>query len=646
MKRWRTTKITWRLAASTVAIALFCYALADHLMLLGLSLWVARYDHGTIELEAYDENGNPLDGVQFLRQWRPAMIVRDATGSPVFGIQYGIRKPQIAVPVGQSVSVELLWNVPGFGKVLIDANNDGRGYRVRAHERLRIELLPELARSRASEVTTWVDSHHQGNFASSEAGQELDSASGLIQEASHAADARRRARLSLEALRLALRAGEEEVLAEAQEVIRTQRRGVLRVKVEDAAGHPVSKVEVDVHQRRFEFLFGVYSDSYDARTVARLKGLGLNYAILLMTWERTEPMPGVFSLHDFDRFFELPELTDNGFTVCAHALVWLANGEVPPYVRELRGRTDELVAAAREHVGRIVSRYQGNVQVWEALNEGHPQWSRWGLDDAGLVRLAKASAEEIRKRAPGTPIMVDVALPLGEDVALKYYPLIGLVSMGRIGAASTDPYKHLERLSQAGVPYDILALQIFNGAWVNVAWGVQVPAIDLFRYARVLDRYSRLGKPIQIAEIAVGSADYGTASESWWHAKADQATQADYLEGVFTIAYGNPHVQGINWWGLDDDYRFVEGGGLFDASRHPKLAARRLAELLERWRGSGQMTTDNDGWTSFQVAAGDYHVTAQMGADPVSADVHISEEQTTAWVARAPGNIAPEPASR
>ena len=627
-------------------ITLVCYVFVDHLVLLGLSLWVARYDHGTIELEAYDENGNPLDGAGFLRHWRPAMIVRDAAGSPVFGMQYGIRQPQIAVPVGQPVSVELLWDVPGFGKVLVDASNDGRGYSVQAHERIRIELLPELARSRVSEVHAWVELHNQGNFASGEAGRELDSASGLIREASHAPDARRRAMLSLEALRMALRAGEKEVLAEAQEVIRTQRRGVLRVKVEDAAGNPVPKVSVDVHQQRFDFLFGVYSDGYDASTVARLKSLGLNYAILLMTWQRTEPAPGMFSLDDFDRFFELPGLTDNGFTVCAHGLVWLANGEVPPYLRELRGRTDELVAAAREHVGPIVSRYQRNVQVWEALNEGHPQWSRWGLDDAGLVRLAKASAEEIRQRAPAAPIMVDVALPLGEDVALKYYPLVELASMGRIGAASSDPYKHLERLSQAGVPYDVVALQIFNGAWVNVAWGVQVPAIDLFRYARVLDRYSTLGKPIQIAEIAVGSADYGTASESWWHAKADQATQADYLEGVFTIAYGNPHVQGINWWGLDDDYRFVEAGGLFDTARRPKLAARRLAELLERWRGRGQTTTNEDGWTVFQVTAGDYRVTAQVGSDPVSADILVRQGDTTTWVAHAPGNVAPASASR
>ena len=582
MMRRRPTTLALRLAATALVVAFLCYAFVDHLILLGLSLEVMRHDHGTIELVAYDEDGNLLDGPSFLRRWRPTLIVRDQTGSPVFGMQYGLGTPRVAVPAGQPVSLELLWPVPGFGKVLVDANNDGRGYNAPAGRDLELELLPELARSRLSEVNAWVDRHNRGSFASPDAGQEMDSASALIREASQAADAKRRAMLSLKALRLALRAGEREVLAEAQEVIRTQRRGTLRVEVEDAAGKPLSNVNVDLRQQRFDFLFGVYSDDYDAATVARLEKIGLDYAILFMTWNRTEPAPGVFSFDGFDRFFQLPQISHGDLTVCGHALVWLANGEVPPYVQDLRGKTDELIAAAREHVGRIVSRYKDRVQIWEAINEGHPQWSRWGLDDTGLVRLAKASAEEIRARAPGTPIMVEVTLPLGEDVALKHYPLIEFVSRGRIGAASSDPYKYLESLSRAGVPHDIIALQIYNGAWMNIAWGLQVPAIDLFRYARLLDRYGRLGKPLQIAEIAVSSVHFGGESESWWHAKADQATQADYLEGVFTLAYGNPQVQGINWWGLDDTYKFVEGGGLFDESRRPNSP---LVDSPSFWSG-------------------------------------------------------------
>jgi len=623
-----------RAGAIATLAAIACYLLLDHLVLLGLGAWVARGNHGTIEIIAFDEYGKPLDSVGFLRTWLPGMIVRDQSGTPVFAVQYGLGTPRIAVPSGQAVTLEILWPVPGFGKVLVPADNSGRGYRVPAGASVRIELLPELARSRTLQVKHWTATHNGEEFASAQAAREIDSASQLIAQIDRSTDPAQRARISLDALRLALTAGEKEVLAEARATIRTRRRGDMRVRVEDFDGRPIPGAKIHFDQRRFDFLFGVYSHGYDADTIARLKAMGLNYAMLFMTWNRTEPHPGVYSLDEVDRFFKPGALRNDGFTLGGHALVWFANGEVPRFIQELRGKPDDLIAATREHVRKIVSHYKDEVQVWEAMNEGHPQWSRWNLDDEDLVRVVKASAQEIRKSAPASSIMVQVTLPLGEDVALKHYPLISLVSWGRIGPASSDPYRYLEDLSRAGVPYDIVALQIYNGARVNVAWGLQVPAIDLFRLALLLDRYGRLGKPIQIGEIAVGTSHHRSAFESWWHAEANETTQADYLEGAFTIAYGNPQVQGINWWGLYDDYRFVEDGGLFDRSRRPKLSALRLAELLEGWRSSGEVVTDQGGWASFEGAAGDYQITAEVGGESLGKPGHIAQGQTATVVFR------------
>jgi GH35 family endo-1,4-beta-xylanase len=627
-------------------VAVLAYAFFAQLMLLGLSLWVLRTDHGTIDIVAYDQDGVALDSAAFLRRWMPALIVRDADGSPVYGLQYGLRAPHIAVPIGQPLSLELLWEVPGFGKVLIEANNAGRGYVVERGVPLTLELVPELARGRLHDVQSWVERRHHGTFASDAAGADVATAARLVDDAARATDGGARARLANEALRLTLHAGEQEVLAEARQTIATRRRGWLRIRIADAHSRPLPNVPVDVHQQRFDFLFGIYSDNYDAESTARLRGLGLNYAQLFMTWDRTEPAPGRFSLDAFDRFFTLPAVANGEFTVCGHALVWLANGEVPPYLSAMQGNADALIAAVHEHVGYIVNRYGDRVHIWEALNEGHPQWSRWGLNEDDLVRVARASADQIRRLAPASPIMIEVTLPLAEDVALKHYPLMQLVSLGRIGPAAWDPYRYLQRLNAAAVPYDVLALQIYNGAWMHIAWGLQVPSIDLFRLARVLEHYEAFGKPLQIAEIAVGSVEYGSGAESWWHARADEHTQADYLEGVFTLAYGTPSVQGVNWWGLDDDYRFVEAGGIFDAHRHPKLAARRVAELLDRWRGSGQVTTDEDGEAWFQGATGDYEVRAHVGTDALVSNAQIVPEETATVMLAAPRDIAPRLARR
>jgi endo-1,4-beta-xylanase len=630
--------VHWLLWVTAVAtpLALVCYLFLDQLCLLALNLWVERFPHATIEIVAFDAQGRQLDSVEFFRTWRPALIIRDLSGSPRFGLQYGLGVPKVAVPRAETVRLEMLWPVPGFGKVVVTADNQGRGYQPGAQEGLRIELLPEFARSQLAQFDRWVVGHSQGRCASSQANSEISSAQKLAAEVGRSADSRQRAMLSLRALGISLLAGEQEVLAEARRSIEQHRRGTLMVRVQDVRGRPLSHARVQLSETRPAFQFGVFSDGYDADTIARLKSLGLNYAELFMTWNRTQPSPGIFSLDQFDSVFNPAALADNDFTLCGHALVWLARGELPAYMNAMRGNREALVAEVREHVAHVVKHYKDRVQIWEAINEGHTAWARWGLDDDAIDEVAKAASEEIRKNAPSAQIRIELTLPLGEDVSLKHYPFMPLVSLGRIGAASSDPYEFAARLVRRGVPYDILALQFYNGAWVDVAGGVQVPAIDLLRFAAELERYATLGKPLQVAEIAVGSSHRRSALESWWHERATEQTQADYLEAVFTIAYAEPRVEGINWWGLYDEYRFVEDGGLFDLSRRPKPAAERLRSLLQSWHSEGEMTTGTDGSISFRGSSGDYRIAAQSGMTHAVTTGHISQGSTETVVLRMP----------
>lgn len=640
MPNWTSGRqiVRWLLRVTAVAtpIALVCYLFLDQLCLLALNLWVERIPHATIEIVAFDAQGRRLDSVAFFRTWRPALIIRDLGGSPRFGLQYGLGVPKVAIPPAETVRLEMLWPVPGFGKVVVTADNQGRGYQVSLRERLRIELLPELARSQLAQLDRWVVGHSQGRCASSQADSEIASAQKLSAEVGRSADARQRAMLSLRTLGISLVAGEQEVLAEARRSIEQHRHGTLVVKVQDVRGRPLSDARVQLTETRPAFQFGVFSDGYDTNTIARLKALGLNYAELFMTWNRTQPSLGVFSLDQFDSVFNPEPLAENGFTLCGHALVWLARGELPAYMNAMRGNRDALVAEVREHVAHVVKHYKDRVQIWEAINEGHTAWARWGLNDSAIDEVVKAASEEIRRNAPSALIRIELTLPLGEDVSLKHYPFMPLLSFGRIAAASSDPYEFAARLVRRGVPYDILALQFYNGAWVDVAGGVQVPAIDLLRFAAELDRYAALGKPLQVAEIAVGSSHRRSSLESWWHARATEQTQADYLEDVFTIAYADPRVEGINWWGLYDEYRFVEDGGLFDLSKRPKPAAERLRRLLRSWHSEGEMTTGADGSISFRGSSGDYRIDAQSGTRYAVTAGHISQGSTETVVLQMP----------
>jgi GH35 family endo-1,4-beta-xylanase len=601
------------------------FVFADYLTLLALTMAVSRTRHASIEIIAFDEVGKRLSSREFLRLTLPEIIVRDTSGAATFGFQFGLRAPRIAIPPGQAVSFDVAWTVPAFGRLMLTANNNGHGYKVSAGAYTRIELLPEFARTRLQQLETWVADHNEGRYAAEAASELITNARALMAGLDATKDLRQRSEMARAALRLAARASEQEVMAEAQNSIRDHRRGSLALKLIDARGAPVKGVKVRLVETRPEFLFGVFNYGYDQDTIARLKTVGLNYATLHMNWQQMEPQSGQFAFKEFDGLFNPSALKDNGFSLRGHALVWLlspATGveAVPKYLKSLRGKPAELSAKVHEHVSRIVNRYKDRVDIWEANNEGHAAWASWGLSRSGIDRVVKTSAETIRHEAPGVPIMINLATPLGENVPLADYPLLRLLSRGLVGPFSIDPYKYLQELSQAHVPFDLVGLQFYYGG--NVRSGYDLPAIDLFRFASELDRYAHFGKPLHVTEISVGSSGFG-APRSWWHATADQVTQADYLVGAFTIAYGNPHVQAINWWDLYDRASFIESGGLIDKSGHPKLSYDHLAMLLAGWRSSGELVTDDNGSAVFTGVPGDYQLSADSAGENVTGTAHI-----------------------
>ncbi len=614
-------------AVALVMAAGICFI--NQLALMGLSIWVARFDHADLRIDARNAGGAPLSSVEFFRTWRPALIARDSSGSPRLGVQHGLGPILVAIPPDETMSLEVLWPVPGFGKLLLRADNCGRGYRVARGAPLTIELVPELARSRIAAARRWIADHNGGVAASVDAARGLDAADTLMAQAASVRDAARRSIIAGRALAIALSASEAEVLAEARDSIRRNRRGRMIVEARDENHRPLPNLRVRVSQRRFDFLFGAFNDGYDSDTIARMRAAGLNYATMYLSWARTEPRDGLFDFGAIDRGFDPAVLAAGGFTVRGHALVWMADAEMPSYMRPMRGDHAAIRSAVRRRVDAIVGHYGDRVQIWEANNEGHAAWAQWGLDRAAMIDVVKTAATEIRRLAPQSQIMINLALPLGEDVALKYYPFISQVSAGRISYLSTDPYGYAEQLLRADVPCDLIGLQFYNGGYVDVLGREQVPAIDLFRFAEEIDRYSRLGKPIQITEIATPSATRGGPGESFWHQHAGVATQADYLEGVFTIAYGNPNVRGINWWDFYDNGAFVESGGLFDHALHPKPAYARLKQLLAGWRSDGEVTTGADGRAVFEGAPGDYEISAVDGAPGASVTAHLGQEQTT-----------------
>jgi hypothetical protein len=116
------------------------------------------------------------------------------------------------------------------------------------------------------------------------------------------------------------------------------------------------------------------------------------------------------------------------------------------------------------------------------------------------------------------------------------------------------------------------------------------PEYDLFEIDRMLNRFTKLGKTIQITEMSTASQD-GVDKQSMrpsaapgWHGPWSEATQADWAEGIYTLCYSKPQFGAIGWWDfIDLPNHFWSFGGLLHADGTPKQAYHRIAQLQRQW---------------------------------------------------------------
>jgi GH35 family endo-1,4-beta-xylanase len=113
----------------------------------------------------------------------------------------------------------------------------------------------------------------------------------------------------------------------------------------------------------------------------------------------------------------------------------------------------------------------------------------------------------------------------------------------------------------------------------------------MFEIDRLLERFSRLGKPIHVTEAGVSSdptvdeASYLKEPPGKWHRPWSEEVQADWVEQLYTLCYSKSYIGAIGWWDLTDRGNFWPHGGLVREDMTPKLSYTRLQALLKKWRG-------------------------------------------------------------
>lgn len=137
----------------------------------------------------------------------------------------------------------------------------------------------------------------------------------------------------------------------------------------------------------------------------------------------------------------------------------------------------------------------------------------------------------------------------------------------------------------------------------------------------IINRYARLGKPINVSEVSVPSShprpEWGL-DLGYWHGPWSLERQAEWVELFYTLCYSIPQVQEITWWNPTDEGAFIRDGGLLFNDYTPKPAADKLSELTNGWLTSGTATIGDDLSTSITGSAGTYEVTIEKDGEIIT----------------------------
>jgi len=513
------------------------------------------------------------------------------------GSNYDLALPNVLIPPGAKRTINLLWEVPGFGRIMLAADNDGGGYVTENQGELKILILSyELAKTQLRFLNNeFSKCKSEGYSFSPDLISKWQTANDFFLEASNPSlDQPQISSLSDKALNYSLHASELLEMEKAKQNIDRYRKRNLSIRIVDERGAPVKESKVKVRQVVSDFLFGVfvssslYRSAVDSGFFNLMTQARVNYLTLHLNWKATEPTQGFY---DDKLLAGTRKLAELGFVLKGHAIVWFSPSVLPYYVYKMDFK--ELNQSVYKHVLDVVTSCKDFVHCWE-LNEMEIT-NDVNLSLPQMIEVARTAIRAIRKADPKARINISFTEPYGQH------------SRGRYGVTNEQPYAYvpfefIQELLKAGIEFDAIALHMYYG-------GVYF-ARDLSAISRVVDWYASFGKPIEISEIEVSSEIFDPGV-GYWHEKPSEQLQARWITGLFTVLLGKKSVDRISWWSARDTYAFIEKGGIIDSSNRPKEGYQALKKVIEPLWMNLESSSDSSGIISFSGGPGKYLIEAE-----------------------------------
>lgn len=401
-------------------------------------------------------------------------------------------------------------------------------------------------------------------------------------------------RLALDAMALAVSAGEQLTMLKAEQQLRQRVSGqsykdahahLARLTPEvPPPGGPVlvpgegHVVMAGVPQLGCTVSPGQYSEPQQRAVTA-----SCDFVTMPMRWLDMEPVEGKYAFANTDRWIEWA-VRQAKVPIVGGPLIDFRPQCTPDWLFIWENDYETLRDLVFEHVQAVVTRYRRTVSRWTVCS-GLNVNTNFKISFDQIMDLTRVCVLLVRKLQPTAKIQVEVAQPWGEYHADN--------------RRSIPPYLYADAVVQAGLNIDALGLRLQMG---HAEPGLATR--DLMSLSALLDRFAGLERPLAITAVGAPSApvpprpyrpragaDAADAYEPGvWRQPWSDAAQAEWLSQVLTICAGKPYVHSVCWQELSDPPTGMApaempSGGLLAPNGQPKPAFAKFVQFRNALRG-------------------------------------------------------------
>lgn len=355
---------------------------------------------------------------------------------------------------------------------------------------------------------------------------------------------------------------ENDWLAAADQRIEQFRKRDLILNFEDAAGNPISDVDIEIEQIGHRFAFGsTLNDGFiDYQVYADFFRQNFDWATIewFSQWKPVEEVQGLEDYTKADASVDFAQ--ENGIQLRGHALAWPDTRFMPEWLIGQSAQThqDEI----NERIDNVVSRYSGRLVHWDVNNE---MLNFTYFEDVVGPGIRSAMFVRARENDAGVKLFTN-----------EY----GLNESGY----KTQRYRELiQGLQSEGADVGGIGLQShFDG-------NVSPKALEL-----TLAKLTDLGPEIWFTEFDASNPD--------------PVERAKLLETFYRYAFSVPEAHGIIMWGFwaGNHWRGADSA-IVDMDWSVNAAGQKYFELMDEWSTSISTSVNNgDSEFSFRGTHGNY----------------------------------------